>query len=322
MEASMLPWMKMRKELPGITDGIVATYKEGGIGNHIAAHPLPSKTEIVQIVYDVLEILFPGYLGDRSLQWSNVKYFVGNKVDDLYGRLVMQIWRCVRHECRRLEAACDHCEEHAERSALHFLRGLPALRQLLIEDVEAAYEGDPAAAGYDEIIFSYPCVLAISTYRIGNLLHGLRLPLLPRIMTEWAHNETGIDIHPGATIGGRFFIDHGTGVVIGETCDIGNNVKIYQGVTLGALSLENVDKVRGRKRHPTIEDDVVIYANTTILGDTTIGKGSIINGNVFITQSVPPYTRVGIEAPKLKFKESSVRKNAAKGKGKAEESKA
>lgn len=317
MGSSMLPWMKMRDELPGITDEILATYKKNGIGHHIAAHPLPSKSEVVGIVRDVLEILFPGYLGSRDLLWSNVKYFVGGKVNDLYGRLVVQIWRCVRHECRRPGIACSHCEEHAERAALRFLRALPELRGLMIEDVEAGYEGDPAAAGYDEIIFSYPCVVAIGTYRIAHRLHGLELPLLPRMMTEWAHNETGIDIHPGATIGKRFFIDHGTGVVIGETCEIGDNVKIYQGVTLGALSLENVKKVRGHKRHPTIEDDVVIYANTTILGDTTIGKGSIINGNVFITKSVPPFTRVGIEPPKLKFRESVVRKRAAGGKKKA-----
>ena len=191
MEPSMLPWMKMRNELPGITDDIVATYREGGVGNHIASHPLPSKTEVVRIIHDVMEILFPGYVGDHGLLWSNVKYFVGSKVNDLYSRLVMQIWRCVRHECKLAGAACSHCEEHAERTAIAFLRELPKLRCILIEDIEAAYDGDPAAAGYDEIIFSYPGLLTITVYRMAHKLHDLGVPIPTRpahtmIPVPWA----------------------------------------------------------------------------------------------------------------------------------------
>ena len=302
MDTSMQPWMRLKKELPAITEEIVGTYQEEGVGNHIASNPLPSRDEVVAIIADVLALVFPGYVGHQRLLWSNVRYYAGQKVDGLYERLVTQIWRAVRHECRRRGNICTHCEEQAERHAIAFLRGVPELRRELVEDVQAAHAGDPAAKSYDEIIFSYPGLRAIGTYRVAHRLFGLKIPLLPRIMTEWAHTQTGIDIHPGATIGRRFFIDHGTGVVIGETTVIGDDVKIYQGVTLGALSLEDVETMRGIKRHPTIEDDVVIYSNATILGDTVIGKGSVINGNVFLTKSIPPDTRVGFEAPKLHFR--------------------
>jgi serine O-acetyltransferase len=217
--------------------------------------------------------------------------------------LFREIYRGIRHDCKLSENICPHCEDVAETQAISFLEKIPTLRNFLARDVEAAYDGDPAAKGHDEIIFSYPCIFAIMVYRLAHELHVQEIPLLPRIMTEFAHSKTGIDIHPGARIGKNFFIDHGTGVVIGETTEIGENVKLYQGVTLGALSFpkdEMGNIVRDKKRHPTIEDDVVIYAGATVLGgDTLIGKGSIIGGNVWLTHSVPPGTKVLIAEPQL-----------------------
>ncbi len=187
-----------------------------------------------------------------------------------------------------------------------FLRRLPAVRALLAEDVEAAFERDPAAEGFAEIVSAYPAIWAIGTYRLAHELHVLGVPLVPRIVTEHAHARTGIDIHPGARIGRRFFIDHGTGVVIGETCEIGDRVVLYQGVTLGALSTHQVESLRGRKRHPTLEDDVTIYAGATILGGrTVIGRGSVIGGNVWLTHSVPPCSKVQIEPPRLQMQRDS-----------------
>jgi serine O-acetyltransferase len=198
---------------------------------------------------------------------------------------------------------------------VEFLRKLPELRTILAKDIRAALEGDPAAKGYDEIIFSYPGIRAITIYRIAHELHRLNIPLMPRIMTEYAHSHTGIDIHPGARIGESFFIDHGTGVVIGETCIIGNRVRIYQGVTLGAISLSKaeVKKLRFQKRHPSIEDDVIIYANATILGgDTVVGARSVIGGNVWLTHSVPPDTEIFIKKQDLIFGAKQYKKQAAK----------
>jgi serine O-acetyltransferase len=206
---------------------------------------------------------------------------------------------------------CTSCSERGQREALTLLKKLKGLRKTLAEDVRAAYQGDPAAKSFDEIIFSYPSILAISIYRVAHELHAQEVPLIPRMMTEYAHSVTGIDINPGAVIGRHFFIDHGTGVVIGETGIIGDHVRIYQGVTLGALSLpmeEKGDLLRKTKRHPTIEDHVTIYAGATILGgETVIGAGSVVGGNVWLTHSVPPGTTVMIEAPKLKYKEERKR---------------
>ena len=199
---------------------------------------------------------------------------------------------------------CTHCADRGYETAIAFLEALPDLRRTLAKDVVAAFEGDPAAKGYDEVIFCYPGVFAVTVYRIAHQLTHLDVPIIPRIMTEYAHSRTGIDIHPAAHIGNSFFIDHGTGVVIGETTEIGNRVRIYQGVTLGALSLprETIDEMRGTKRHPTIEDDVIIYSGATILGgDTVIGTRSIIGGNVWITESVPPDTRVFLKKPELVY---------------------
>jgi serine O-acetyltransferase len=208
---------------------------------------------------------------------------------------------------------CRECDQAAAELTHAFLMRVATVRELLAADVKAAYDSDPAAKGTDETIFCYPGLLAIFVQRFAHELYTTNVPLLPRIMTEYAHSLTGIDIHPGAALGRRFFIDHGTGVVIGETCNIGNNVKIYQGVTLGALAPDRfVEEFRNRKRHPTIEDDVIIYAGATILGgDTVIGKGVLIGGNVFITSSVPAYNRVTADPPKLKYRERRQRNTGA-----------
>jgi len=216
-----------------------------------------------------------------------------------------QIAHSIRHECFRYDLPCTECEEQGQKFALTLLESIPSIRKILATDVQATYIGDPAAKSHDEIIFSYPGIFAITVYRVAHKLFEFKVPLLPRIMTEYAHSLTGIDIHPGANIGESFCIDHGTGVVIGETTVIGKNVRIYQGVTLGALSLpKNAgEHLRGKKRHPTIEDDVIIYSGATILGgDTVIGTRSVIGGNVWITKTVPPDTKVIMETPKLVYK--------------------
>jgi serine O-acetyltransferase len=294
-------------ELPGITDEILATYRDQSIINHIGSAPLPSKQVVIQCLTTLFEILYPGYVVDEELVESNVAYIVGHKVSDLYAALTEQIYRAIRHECRRLGSTCTHCRLRSEDIAIDFLRTIPGLRAQLAEDVQAAYDGDPAAKSCGEVIFSYPAAVAITTYRIAHELLRLDVPLLPRIMTEHAHAVTGIDIHPGATIGRRFFIDHGTGVVIGETSVLGDDCKLYQGVTIGAMSFPKDERgklIRGQKRHPTLEDRVTVYAGATILGgDTVIGHDSIIGGNAWITHAIPPNTKVLNEDPRLVFKE-------------------
>ncbi len=216
-----------------------------------------------------------------------------------------QISLSIRHDCFRYDQPCTDCEENGHKIALELLEEIPRIRRILATDVKASYEGDPAAKSFDEIIFSYPGIFAIAVYRVAHQLFKAGVPLLPRIMTEHAHSVTGIDIHPGAEIGESFVIDHGTGVVIGETTNIGKNVRIYQSVTLGALSIPRNagDEFRGKKRHPTIEDDVIIYSGATILGgDTIIGARSVIGGNVWLTQSIPPDTTVALESPRLTYK--------------------
>jgi serine O-acetyltransferase len=252
--------------------------------------------------------MFPGYRRREGLHRGNIQYYVGDLVDRLHDRLTMQIGRALRHEAGAT-ADCSSDEDFealGQAKTLLFLEQLPAVRAVLATDVQAAYDGDPACKNHDEVIFCYPGLEAITVYRLAHLLYELDIPFIPRMMTEWAHGRTGIDIHPGATIGRYFFIDHGTGVVIGETCEIGEHVKIYQGVTLGALSFatdEQGNLVRGHKRHPTIEDRVVIYANATILGGrTVIGHDSVIGSSAWLTQSVEPRTTVILEKPKLKLR--------------------
>jgi serine O-acetyltransferase len=242
-------------------------------------------------ILDLLtEVLFPGYTGKRMVTKSNISFIIGDILCQVYTELSEQIERAYQYQCRIKKCdGCD-CRTMAENVTRHLLTQLPRIRELLKGDVGAAFDGDPAAKSFEEIVISYPCIMAIATYRIAHELYLKEVPLITRIMSECAHSKTGIDIHPGAKIGKNFFIDHGTGVVIGETTVIGENVKIYQGATLGAMSFPKDERgriIKGGKRHPTIEDNVTIYAEATILGNVTIGAGTIIGGNVWIKESVP-----------------------------------
>ncbi len=272
--------------------------------HHLGRQPLPSHAEIIRVLVTIHELLFPGYIGAQGLEGAALSAHVESRMAWLYEVLGEQIKRALRHG-KKIGEASDVAEHEAEECAAAFLLTLPRLREILATDVQAALDGDPAATCRDEIIFSYPSIYAVMVYRLAHELYEMRVPLLPRIMTEHAHHRTGIDIHPGTRIGSSFFIDHGTGVVIGGTAIIGNNVKLYQGVTLGAFSFDKDaggHLVRGTKRHPTIEDEVVIYAGATILGgDTVVGRGSVIGGNVWLTHSVPPGTRVLQDSPNLRI---------------------
>jgi serine O-acetyltransferase len=306
--------IRLKEDLPEITDALVATYSECSHISHLGHSPLPSRESIPELVADFLDILYPGYGRRQKLHIGNIQYHVGDRIESLHDQLTEQIARALRHEL------CDEAphidfEALAQQKAIELLRRLPQLRQTLEQDVHAAFAGDPAAKNCHEIIFCYPGLEAVTIYRVAHELLTLGVPFLPRMMTEFAHSKTGIDIHPGARIGPAFFIDHGTGVVIGETCDIGTGVKLYQGVTLGALSFPRDAQgniVRGKKRHPTLQDEVVVYANATILGgDTIVGHHSIIGSNVWLTQSVEPYTSVLLEKPQLRIKSKSEPKGDA-----------
>ncbi|MBA4188580.1 MAG: serine acetyltransferase [Planctomycetaceae bacterium] len=298
--------IRLKEELPTITDLLVETYTECSRLNHLAHEPLPSRDAVAEIVADLYEVLYPGYGKRQNLHIGNIGYYVGSIIDALHDKLTNQIARALRHELCEESPHLD-CEKMAQPKAIELLRRLPSIRKVLEQDVEAAYRGDPAARTHHEIIFSYPGLEAITIFRVAHELYSLGVPFIPRMMTEYAHSKTGIDIHPGARIGPAFFIDHGTGVVIGETCDIGVGVKIYQGVTLGALSFTKDDDgelLKGSyKRHPTLKDGVVVYANATILGgQTVLGERAVIGSNVWLTESVPPDTTVLLEKPKLRLR--------------------
>jgi len=287
---------------------MVCSCSEHDTVDHVGAALIPSKDEIIRILNILQDILFPGFFGRQELTHSTLEFHLGNEMTILFELLSAQISRSIRHECRRMDSLCVECVKKGREEAIIFLEKLPAIRHSLSWDVKAHYDGDPAAKSLDEIVFSYPGLYAIFVYRVAHELFTREIPLMPRIMTEHAHSLTGIDIHPGALIGSEFFIDHGTGVVVGETTWIGNRVRIYQGVTLGALSVprgsEGGNYLRGRKRHPTIEDDVTIYAQATILGgETVIGARCVIGGNVWLTSSVPADTTVFIEPPRHIFKD-------------------
>lgn len=261
---------------------------------------LPSRDAIIKILHDIKRVIFPGYFGDERITSSSAEYFAGHLLTGIRKELTPQIETalCFSGEMGRAES-----EKRAEEICDKLISLIPEVRRLLLCDVEAGYNGDPAAQSRAEIILSYPGLLAIFVYRIAHILYRENVPLIPRIMTEYAHGETGIDINSGAVIGEYFFIDHGTGVVIGETTVIGNNVKLYQGVTLGALSTRSGQELSGIKRHPTIGDRVTIYANSTVLGgETVIGNDVVIGGNAFITRSVPDNTRVSVKTPEPIFK--------------------
>jgi serine O-acetyltransferase len=256
---------------------------------------LPSRDQVVQAAEDLRSALYPGYFGVSELTEQNMRFHVGATLDRVMAVLQEQIKRGLCFVCEQHGPECPNCIAKAAAIATEFLERLPRLQHILATDVQAAYLGDPAATSTDETIFCYPGILAITYYRMAHELHLLGVPLIPRIITEHAHSLTGIDIHPGATIGDRFFVDHGTGVVIGETCIIGRKVRIYQGVTLGAKSFpldEHGHPIKGIERHPIVEDDVVIYSGATILGRVTIGRGSVIGGNVWITRDIPPGSTV------------------------------
>ena len=257
---------------------------------------LPSRDALIEIVESIRSVLFPGYYGISEVTDRNVRFHVGATLDRVHRNLQEQVKRALCFVCQEEDPSrCPQCEERVASTVEAFLSRLPEVRWRLSTDVQAAYEGDPAATSAEETIFCYPGILAITNYRVAHELHQLDVPLLPRIITEHAHSITGIDIHPGAAIGEKFFIDHGTGVVIGETCVIGQRVRIYQGVTLGAKSFpldENGNPIKGIPRHPIVEDDVVIYGGATILGRVTIGRGSVIGGNVWLTHSVPPESKI------------------------------
>jgi serine O-acetyltransferase len=294
-----------RAKLPRIVDAIVESCQAEDTVDHVEAVAIPEEKSVVELVNDLRDLLYPGYFGNQEIDRDYLTYHLGSEVNVIFEKLSHQIARAIRHECHRIEIICSHCLNRSQAEAIHFLEKIPRLRQILAGDVRAAYMGDPAAQNLDEIVFSYPAIMAITTYRIAHELYIRSIPILPRMMTEYAHGKTGIDIHPGATIGENFFIDHGTGVVIGETTAIGNNVRIYQGVTLGAHSFvkePDGSLKRGYKRHPTIEDDVIVYSGATILGgNTVIGSGSIIGGNVWLTHSVPRGSQVTIEEPQLRI---------------------
>ncbi|MDE7157021.1 MAG: serine O-acetyltransferase [Lachnospiraceae bacterium] len=266
---------------------------------------LPNRNEVIGIIKDLRKIIFPGYFEDVRLSYSYAEYYVGNMLVDIQERLKQQVLLAIRYveqekmpEPAIIEKANEICRNWIEK--------IPYIQEMLLKDVQAGFDGDPAAKSKEEIIFCYPGFFAIYVYRLAHELYVQNVPFIPRIMTEYAHGKTGIDINSGAEIGEYFFIDHGTGVVIGETTVIGNNVKLYQGVTLGALSTRSGQQLREVKRHPTIEDNVTIYSGATILGgETIIGESAVIGGNAFITQSIPANTKVSIKNPELKMKEGN-----------------
>lgn len=277
---------------------LLESYSLGSGINFIDDLNLPVSTAILDILENLLEIIFPGYTGKRTLTAENAGYIIGELLCEVRSSLETQILRALKHECRinNCKNNCD-CELKAINITEHMLDNIIEIRRLLIEDVKAADRGDPAAKSLEEIVISYPGIKALAIHRIAHLLYKKQVPLIPRMMNEFAHSKTGIDIHPGAEIGEGFFIDHGTGVVIGETTQIGKNVKLYQGVTLGALSFAKDSEgniIKGGKRHPTIEDNVVIYAEATILGAVVIGNGAVIGGNVWLKSDVDPGATIGM----------------------------
>ena len=304
-------------DLSSLVDRMVDSYQAHEALHHLDSIFLPSRARTVEIIELLRRIVFPGFFDDERLTTENIRYHVGDLLAKARDLLYEQFRQTLRYDLNarrgdRSGDACPDCDGKARRLAAEFIDRLPELRRLLASDVSAAFSGDPAAISTDEAIFCYPGIDAVFIYRVAHEWHRLGLPLLARIASEYAHNETGIDIHPGALIGESFFLDHGTGVVIGETCVIGDRVKLYQGVTLGALSTKGGQAWRGMKRHPTIEDDVTIYGGAIILGGSTvIGKGATIGGSVFLTSSVPAGHTVTMKQPELHSRPPKRRKKDA-----------
>jgi len=297
-------------KLPQLVDHIVQSYNSDHRIRHIDRAFMPSRAIIVEIIDLLLELAYPGFYGRQNLNQHNIKFHMGELLPEVGEKLFEQIYQELnyRKENGNISNEDDTpIDEKASHITLEFLDRIPAIRELLATDVQAAYDGDPAAVNTDEVILAYPGVLAVTVYRFAHELHLMGVVLIPRIMTEWAHTMTGVDIHPAAKIGSHFFIDHATGVVIGETTEIGDYVKLYQGVTLGAMSFPKDERgrlIRGHKRHPTVENNVTIYANATVLGgETRLGEGTVVNGSVFITSAVPTYTIVSMKPPELKVRQ-------------------
>ena len=285
----------VRNPIDSVVRALSAGFKGGQWASHIEPVPIPSKIEIIDLIEQAQRILFPGFFSPVILRPENLDYHLGQQVSLFYENLASQVSSAIRHDCFRHDQNCSFCGERSYQIAADLIDSLPTIRSLLETDIEATLTGDPAATNSDEVIFSYPGLFATMVYRLAHRLHELGVPLVPRIMSEHAYHRTAIDINPGAEIGSHFFIDHGTGVVIGETAIIGERVRIYQAVTLGAKRFpadEDGQLQKGHPRHPIVEDDVVIYAGATILGRITIGKGSTIGGNVWLTRSVPPGSNI------------------------------
>jgi serine O-acetyltransferase len=295
--------------LPDLVERMAASYRSDPRTHHIDRRFLPSRQEIIEIVQLLLELVYPGYYGRQDLTSHNVGYHVGELLPKLGDKLCRQVFHCLCYQ-DELDGKTEEgmpCQKRARKITLAFVEAIPRIREMLAGDVQAAYDGDPAAVNTDEVIIAYPGVTAVTVYRLAHELYEMGVPLMPRIMTEWAHTVTGVDIHPGAKIGRNFFIDHATGVVIGETTEIGDNVKLYQGVTLGALSFPKDERgriIRGHKRHPTLKDRVTIYAGATVLGgETVLGEGCTVNGSVFLTRSAPADCIVAQKLPELRYRD-------------------
>lgn len=290
----------IEQQIESVVDRILTDYDQSRDIDKIDLFRHPDKEVITDIIQKLLRIVYPGYSRDKSYRMYNAKHNLSMLIEDVMFNLNRQVLLVLQAEGR------ENPEAQAQKICLEFFDAIPQVRSLVQTDVQAAYDGDPAATSKDEVIFCYPGLFAITVYRLAHVLYRLGVPMLPRIMTEHAHGITGIDIHPGATIGAFFFIDHGTGIVIGETTVIGQRVKIYQGVTLGGLTTRGGQSLRGRKRHPTIEDNVTIYAGASVLGgETVIGRDSVIGSNAFITKSVAPCTTVSMKNVELQYKERS-----------------
>lgn len=282
-----------------VAKGLTENYASEELFMPKSGRRLPNRSVIIDIVRDLKSIIFPGYFSTDTSATVFPEYYVGHRLNDIYDRLKNQIEIALLYHGEEPEEAATH----ADRTTYGFFEQLPEIQRLLLTDVQAGFDGDPAAKSKEEIIFSYPGLFAIYVYRLAHVLYKEEIPFIPRVMSEYAHGRTGIDINPGATIGEYFFIDHGTGVVVGETTEIGNNVKLYQGVTLGALSTRMGQQLANVKRHPTIRDNVTIYSNSTVLGgETVVGENTIIGGNTFITESIPANTKVSAKSPELVIK--------------------
>lgn len=290
----------MKVTVTDLTNGLLQSYAQLGGINHLDGKNLPSKCAVVDITVDLLRLVFPGFFDDQPIHSSELKVETASRMDSVLGRLEDEIYKSFDYSAPAGIAKKD-LRPAAHDTSLQFLSCLPRLREILQTDAEAAFRGDPAALSKEEVIVAYPFMEAIAVQRMAHELFNRHVPLIPRIMTEWAHSRTGMDIHPGAKIGSHFFVDHCTGTVIGETCEIGNRVKLYQGVSLIARSLSGGQALKGKKRHPTVEDDVTIYAGATIMGgDTVVGARSTIGANVFILQSIPPDSLVLYEEMKVR----------------------